>query len=120
MRKAQNDQIHAVDISTIQIEIFAKCLMTQSERISRISLLILLSMCTVRLNIDINPSAHLYLTYAPSSTNKAFVFAAVLEYALANFLSRQHKGMIEVSFLIRSGFCGPTYVKETSLTFLSQ
>ena len=25
----------------------------------------------------------------------AFVFAAVLEYALANFLSRQHKGMIE-------------------------
>ena len=28
---------------------------------------------------------------------KAFVFAAVLEYALANFLSRQHKGLIEVS-----------------------
>ena len=101
MRKAQNDQIHAVDISTIQIEIFSKCLMTQSERISIILLLILLSMYSFRLSIPvlvhINPSAHLYLTYTPSSTNKAFVFAAVLEYALANFLSRQHKGMIEVS-----------------------
>ena len=60
-------------------------------------------MRTLRLNIHINQSEHLYLTYTPSSTDKAFVFAAVLEYALANFLSRQHKGMIEVS---KPGFRG--------------
>ena len=60
-------------------------------------------MCTLRLNIHITSSEHLYLTYTPSSTDKAFVFAAVLEYALANFLSRQHKGMIEVS---KPGFRG--------------
>ena len=97
--------------------------MTQSERISMISLLILLSMCSVRLNIlvrvHINPSAHLYLTYTPSSTNKAFVFAAVLEYALANFLSRQHKGMIEVSWPPSSGFRGPVVHLVTWLNFFS-
>ena len=27
---------------------------------------------------------------------KAYVFAAVVEYACANFLSRQHKGIIQV------------------------
>ena len=54
---------------------------------------------------------------------EAYVFAAVLEYACANFISRQHKGILEVSrspYFLRPARCMPSFCNRKHCTRIKE